>query len=275
MGVFESLIVGVDGSATAVAAFDWAVEHLRADGALHVVVADDVGPVDESILVAARSAVGEVRVHVAGGGAAEWLLTVADEHDGDAIVVGAHGSGRSRQVLGRVTTSLLHDAQRPVIVVHPDRSTSGPAAGHVVACVGYGEASDASAEWAAEHAAAVGLPLELLHVVRSRPMVPSDSPSDTIASYFGPGVVREWAQADLDALRAELERRHPALPMTTRLAVGSQLSSIEAATAGAELVVLGKRRARLFGKKRIGHRLHHLVVRLTAPVVVVPCTVDD
>ena len=82
--------------------------------------------------------------------------------------------------------------------------------------------------------------------------------------------MREWAQSDLDGLRATLTASHPSLAISTRLERGPQIASIEAASEGAELVVLGKRRANRLKKRMIGHKLHHLVVRITAPVVVVP-----
>ena len=58
------------------------------------------------------------------------LLATADRHEASVVVAGAHGrSGFGRAVLGSVSTSLLHHATRPVLVipaVAPPEGTEGP-----------------------------------------------------------------------------------------------------------------------------------------------------
>jgi nucleotide-binding universal stress UspA family protein len=49
---------------------------------------------------------------------AHTLISVADEHDAAAIVVGSRGrSAIKRRLLGSVASSVLHDSHRPVVVV--------------------------------------------------------------------------------------------------------------------------------------------------------------
>jgi len=48
------------------------------------------------------------------------IMKVADEHDVRVIVVGRRGVGRAeRALLGSVSTALVHNADRPVVVVPP------------------------------------------------------------------------------------------------------------------------------------------------------------
>lgn len=276
MNGFQSLVVGVDGSKASIGAVRWAAEHLAPDGLLQVVHARSdptVNQLKPAWVAPAHEFERRVESSVIDDEPTQALLGVAEPVD--AIVVGAHGSGNSRHVLGRVTTKLLHRSDVPVVVINPNRVDTGPASGTVVACVGYGRASDQAADWAADHASSRGLPLMLLHVVGPRPLFPADSPGDTIASYFGPELVRDWAQSDLDGLQQELQERWPALSITTQLELGLKVASIEDASVGAELVVLGKRQYNRLTKAIIGHRLHQLVVRITAPVAVVPCATDE
>jgi nucleotide-binding universal stress UspA family protein len=54
------------------------------------------------------------------GHPATELLRAAADHDAAAIIVGRHGHHRlARLVLGSVTDRLVHDADRPVLVVPP------------------------------------------------------------------------------------------------------------------------------------------------------------
>ena len=52
-----------------------------------------------------------------GGPAAEAIADVARVRDADEIVIGAHGHGRVRALLGSVSLELLHRADRPVTVI--------------------------------------------------------------------------------------------------------------------------------------------------------------
>jgi nucleotide-binding universal stress UspA family protein len=56
------------------------------------------------------------------GGVADALLDLARERDAAAIVVGSRGHGRARSaLLGSVSSKLIHDADRPIVVVPHSR----------------------------------------------------------------------------------------------------------------------------------------------------------
>ena len=59
----------------------------------------------------------EYETELLGGPPAQAIADVARARDADEIVVGAHGHGRVRALLGGVSHELLHIADRPVVVI--------------------------------------------------------------------------------------------------------------------------------------------------------------
>lgn len=140
------MIVGVDGSSAARDALDAAAKLARAtdaslvavhvahlSGVLHVapvtgsaalhaateLTADDVH-VECELVLAAK----DIRwtFEARHGDAATELRRAADEHDAACIVVGRHHHGLvARLLAGSVADRLVHEAQRPVVVVPPER----------------------------------------------------------------------------------------------------------------------------------------------------------
>ena len=309
---FDSLVVGVDGSDASLVALAWAVDRLSADGTIHAVHGFEVRKARALAVVGssledrraevaehldggwtadARRGRGRLVSHVVDDDPADALRHVAEAHDADAIVVGPHNKRGNPFVLGSVTRKLLRSSDRPLVVATtrsatpptaPDGSTpdgSTPdaieAAGRVVACVGYGEATREAARWAADHATATGAGLTLLHAIGPRPIVPFDSPSDTLASYLGSDVSQEWAQADLDDLEGELRERHPDLDIVTVVARGLATRIIAAAGTTAELIVVGRRDHPGPTRMFVSPRIQQAVARSAAPVAVIPtCTAD-
>lgn len=295
MNELASLVVGLDGSEVSAQALRWAAQHVAHGDSLHVVHSLGSPPLSSAVGSAgapsaqvtallrnewtepARAAGHEPQTHLVEGPADYALSDVAGQVNAEAIVVGAHGSGES-SLLGSVTRGLLHGADRPIIIAKPEgapMTKATIAAGTIVACVGYGKASEHAAEWAAGYAARHDRPLRLLHVVGVRPMFPSDSPVDTVASYLGPEVSLDWAKSDLDGLAKRLGQAHPSVEIKTAVELGSAVNTIADATIGADLVVLGKRHLGRLSKHIIGPRLHRLIVRIAAPVAVVPLCQDE
>ena len=59
----------------------------------------------------------EYELELMGGPPAEAIAKVAAARDADEIVVGSRGFGRVRSALGSVSHELLHEADRPVVVI--------------------------------------------------------------------------------------------------------------------------------------------------------------
>ena len=136
MALFDSIVVGTDGSDTAREAVRRAVDLARALGArLQVVSAYEpvAGAADAQWTVApregvdailgdvaavARAAGVEAEVHARRGSPADAILDVAEETGADLIVVGNKGmTGAERFLLGSVPNKVSHHAPCSVLIV--------------------------------------------------------------------------------------------------------------------------------------------------------------
>ena len=138
--MYDSIVVGIDGSDTADIALGRAIELARMTGAtLHVVSAYEPNPahlsggappgeftpgsdikadaVLQRALDQARGEEVEVQEHAPQGSAADAILAVAKEHGADAIVIGSVGMRGARRVLGSVPNKVSHQAPCDVLIV--------------------------------------------------------------------------------------------------------------------------------------------------------------
>jgi nucleotide-binding universal stress UspA family protein len=145
--VFESIVVGTDGSETALIAVRQAIDLARAHGArLQIVSAyepvstlrlrrerveipDDlqwmVNPredvlalLDQARAQAAAAGLAQVETFARLGDAADAILDIAEEQRSDLIVVGHKGmTGASRFLLGSVPNKVSHHAPCSVLIV--------------------------------------------------------------------------------------------------------------------------------------------------------------
>jgi nucleotide-binding universal stress UspA family protein len=133
----RALIVGYDGSECAGAALEESIELARATGDRLVIAFgyDPGGPGEEYTAVReeirkfgeratapalerARAAGVEAELAMVDQRPVETLLTLADEHDARAIVVGTYGEHPIKgALLGSTPNKLLHVSERPVLVV--------------------------------------------------------------------------------------------------------------------------------------------------------------
>lgn len=145
------IVVGVDGSANARYALEWAVKEAAAKHeALTVVTVNEVAagfwthhpvtvPADAALLDKARkvasglvdkvvaelgSGPASVTVHAVNGFAADELISAS--RDADVIVVGARGGAQtgglaSHTPLGSISNKVLHHSECPVVVVPAPR----------------------------------------------------------------------------------------------------------------------------------------------------------
>lgn len=144
-GVFR-IVVGVDRSAPSRLALEWAVAEARLrHGQVSVVTAWEFPPVtvgmegliqdpdvfpqaarrlQNEVLKRANSEGVTVTGDVVQGNAAAALLQVAE--NADLLVVGSYGLGEfAGQLLGSVSTQVLHHAPCPVLVVRTRSRTTG------------------------------------------------------------------------------------------------------------------------------------------------------
>ena len=138
--MYATIVVGLDGSATAGLALGKAVDLARLTGAtLHVVSAYEPAPAHvsggspskefsvgsdfkaDAALQSALSRVSgediEVREHAPKGSAADAILAIAKEHNADVIVIGSVGMQGARRVLGSVPNTVSHQASCDVLIV--------------------------------------------------------------------------------------------------------------------------------------------------------------
>ena len=138
--MYTSIVVGIDGSATAEIAMGRAVDLARLTGAtLHVVSAYEPAPTRvtggappgefsagsdfkaDAVLQKALSRVRgegiEVKEHAPKGSAADAILAVANENGADLIVIGNVGMQGARRVLGSVPNKVSHHSSCDVLIV--------------------------------------------------------------------------------------------------------------------------------------------------------------
>jgi nucleotide-binding universal stress UspA family protein len=134
-----TIVVGYDGSEATRAAVTVAARRAGAGGKVYVVHAYHLPPdflgspnfdkqlsahrdrgrtLLDTLLVGTHELLDvEYETELLGGPPARAIADVARARDADEIVVGAHGHGRVRALLGSVSHELLHIADRPVVVI--------------------------------------------------------------------------------------------------------------------------------------------------------------
>ena len=73
----------------------------------------------DDLMMSEGGVLGEVdfEVEMIGGEPSETVNRVAKVNDADEIVLGTRGSGRIASLLGSVAHAVIHDADRPVVVI--------------------------------------------------------------------------------------------------------------------------------------------------------------
>ncbi|WP_435348856.1 universal stress protein [Haloarchaeobius sp. HRN-SO-5] len=220
--MYQRLLVPTDGSEVAEAAAEAAVALAgRFDADLHVLhiiqrASFPIGLEDaetdylEQQAEAATTAVTEMAAEagveatttvVEDNEAHRAILTYADDHDVDCIVMGTHGrSGVGRFVLGSVTEQTLRESPIPVLTVHSD-TVVDPSLDELLVPTDGSEMADAAADEAIELALETDATLHVVNVV-DRTMVWEDTPSGS--------VLKALERAGKEALESVIERAEAA-----------------------------------------------------------------
>jgi nucleotide-binding universal stress UspA family protein len=141
--MFQSVVVGTDGSPTAGEAFLFALDLVKnSGGVLHVVTGYNRSPTSTTGLPSeftaaggassrpsalvdeaasrARAAGVEAVSHIRKDDPADAIVAVAEEQNADLIVVGNKGMKGVRRVLGSVPNDVAHRAPCSVLIVRTD-----------------------------------------------------------------------------------------------------------------------------------------------------------
>lgn len=279
-----SVVVGTDGSAESLRTVEWAAREAGRRGAvLRVVSVPEVWPYDEppgkvSDVAAAKAAASaeladaekaaesaarraaellpdlRVEISVPAGSPAEQLI--ASSQGAQLLVTGCRGSGGfSGLILGSVSRYLATHAPLPVVVVREE--TMWPA-NEIVVGVRSPHLASAPLRFAFTEAALRGTGLVLIEALPPGRMA-------EIADVNGD--VRATTKQVLDTCLMSWQREFPGVPGRTEVVLAHPGRVLTAASARAELVVIG-RPGRLGGA--VGAVMHAVLGHAHGPVAVVP-----
>ncbi len=187
-----------------------------------------------------RSGSGEVVASVEIGDPARTIVTVADAHRADAIVMGRRGTGNvGGLLLGSVSTKVSHLTDRTVVTVRDDDREGIE---RILVAVDGSEHALRAVELAAVLASAYKAPLEIVHIVSLTTMVPfgmsgpdsfeygrlEDSLRTRADQYLAQAKEKAW-QANVEATVA-VESGDPATHIVEH-----------AAELGADVICIGRR----------------------------------
>lgn len=267
-----AVIVGVDAAEDSLRAVRWAAQEAARRGAalrlFHACVVDpahvESGSLPDHVTrrtrhaakIARTAAPGlEVETRVRLGLAVDLLL--AESVDAPLIVLGSHGLGGLRGALiGSVALRVTAAAQCPVVVFRGHADPRGP----IVVGVDSSPSSEDALRFAADAAAARGVPLVVTHAGHQR--IPSIEPA------FADQQAED--RRDIEEMVAGWARKYPELEITTRVVDDREPSrALMGVAPDAQLIVIGSRgRGPVAGALR-GSTGNDLLAHATCPVAVV------
>ena len=283
----EKIVVGVDGSASALHATRWAAgEAVRRDAALRLVhvlqlplllpaedlYAKELADRGRDWLAGARAAalavapgidvVADLRTGQAGEELAE-----ESEH-ADLVVVGSRGLGGFRSLLlGSVANALAVHGHCPVVVLRArEAGAPPPSEGSVVVGVDGGGTATAAVEFAFAAAAARGVAVVVVHtwtyegLLAAGGRVPVDIDWDGIAAAH---------RRSFDEQLTVVRERHPAIEVRGVLVRGRPVDGILEQAEHAQLVVVGAHGRHGLVAGAIGSTTYAVLHHANCPVAVV------
>jgi nucleotide-binding universal stress UspA family protein len=288
----KSVMVGVDGSAAALYAVDWAaaeagrrrlplrivhvaarweynaaapaepgVEAPRPEAAgLQVLrIAEERARTFASVDVSCRLGIGPVP-----------LTLLQEAEDAALLVLGPRGAGGfTRLLLGSVSRQAAEHAPCPVVIVPPDTDTRPRRAEIVVGVDGSAGSIDAVG-FALEEASLRAVGLRAIHAWAH----PAYPPEMRPARYDQMAVEREGARLLSESL-AGWKSKYPDVPLLEQVIEGAPVDVLIETSGSAELLVVGARGRGGFPGLRVGSVSHAVLHRARGPLVVVPRAADS
>lgn len=281
----KKILVGIDGSSRGEKAMEWAARDVQGqDAQLTLLCVGDpdfakeagVAPEKveasiEAVLEAAKEKVlaryPDLKVETLAktGAVIDTIVDEANQHD--AVVLGTHhGSTVSETITGAKGLRVSISTTAPTVVVPFDWEPKDMTSGIMVA-VAADDSSDSAIIWAANHAVARNLPIDLV----SAWGLPSylTRPAEAMGGGIDP--VGEQFQRRLNALVDKLRDQYPTLSVTGE--------SIEGPTPSATLVeyskkfdclVMGTHSRSTLGRMVFGSITHSVLMNIAAPTIIVP-----
>jgi nucleotide-binding universal stress UspA family protein len=291
------VIVGLDGSSNAVAAFSWALSEARARHtsveAVYVwqvpslaysapgyipMTEDEIDDQAQGLFSAALAECADhddvkVWLRAAEGAPVEVLTEAARDPDVAMVVVGARGHGGvAGLLLGSVSHSLTHKSPKPIAVVVRDWRADSPEVNRRRIVVGVdGSAGSARAlAWATHDARARGVVLEV--VTAWMPPAPALPPH-----LAGRGDVSAERRSKLEAmLRTTIETVDTTgLEVVQSVVEGQPARALTERARSAQLLVVGTRGRGWAREAVLGSVSHACTHNSVVPVVVVPTAPGD
>lgn len=196
------------------------------------------------------------------GHAAKALVEVARAEAADEIVVGSHGAGRLRALLGSTSHALVHEADRPVVVLteRAAERAAGPGEPANLIVLGYDGSEDAKAALAyARHHLAPGGEILAVHAYHApAEWKGTNTYNAALQERLGHG------QRLLDAIEAGPELRGELIAG----APATVLAKLAASRDADELVVGSRGLSTL--RAALGSVAHAVLHEADRPVVIVP-----
>ncbi|MFD8753880.1 universal stress protein [Kitasatospora sp. NPDC059577] len=281
----STVLAGVDGSPQSAAAAHWAAEEaVRRGGTLRLVHAwpwltdgvstfaepDDLpDAVQRTLAEAAEDIRGrhpelDVRTDAVLDAPVDGLVAAAA--DAGLLVLGSRGRGGfTGLLLGSVSRSVAGRSAVPVVVVR-DTGESAPGTAEVVVGVDAHDPEEEVLDFAFHEAVLRGARLRAVHGWELPPLF----------GYAG-GAVPAGEIGQLEALETKLlslalagpREQYPGVDVVEEVRLGEARALVEA-SAGASLVVIGRRRRPIDVGPRLGRVAHAVLHHAGAPVAVVP-----
>ncbi len=284
--VFETVVVGVDGSEGSRRALTWAADQLPSErGRLVVVHAYHRPPGSEMFGIdpghtakvvremtqeletswtqPARDVGVQPETRLIEGSAGRVLEQVATEVAADTVVVGHDESRFARYLLGSTTARLIYRGTHPVVVVGSDHRTD-PLSGPIVVGCAEPEQATVLLNWAIDIAEERGLEVVALRASNPDPWIEGYYPIDISA-------LQEAARESLRKTVAEVvDSRGTEVSVEDKLVEGYALRSLEEASETASMVVIGSHHRSEVGAFLAGSVTNHLPTLAHCPVAVIP-----